>query len=119
MRFRRFPVLFFAWTPDNEQFSDVLHRGCPQLFADLGKILFADVAVVFEHPNLYQFMAFEADIDLAQNRIGKPVLADGYDGIEAVGSGAQGAALLGCDLDHADGSFKTAFRSAHSTGLTP
>lgn len=100
-------ALFGGWPPDNQQFANVLHRGCLKLVAYGFQIGLALVALIVIYANLDQFVAVKAMRDFAQNRFAKPVLADRNDGIEPMGAGAQGAAFFGGDVEHA-GTFSKA-----------
>ena len=86
--------------PDYQQFSDVLHGRCIQTLANFGQKGFAQLTLVTVDANLDQFVRLQAGFDLFQHRIGKTVLADADDRVEAVGAGAQGAALVGGQLNH-------------------
>lgn len=54
---------WWSWTPDHEQFADMLHSGRAELVADRGQILFAFLARVVEDTDFDQFVAFETDAD--------------------------------------------------------
>ena len=72
----------------------------PKLLADAGQILFAHIPIVAEDTDFDQFMAVKAGADLLHDRFGQPVLADGNDGVESVGTGTQLTSLVGSYIKH-------------------
>lgn len=78
----------------------MLHCCGPKLFADAGHILFADIPIIVEDTDFDQFMAVKAGADLLHDGFGKPVLADGNNWVESVGTGTQLTSLVGSYVKH-------------------
>lgn len=97
---------FWGRAPDHQQFADMLYRSGAELFADAVEKLFADFTVIVKYANLDQFMAFEASIDLFQDRFCQAILADGDNRIECMGTCAQGAALVSGNIEHSVNLYK-------------
>jgi hypothetical protein len=93
-RFRGGPL-----APDHQDLADVLHRRGIQRLADPRETGFPLLPVVTRHPHFDQLMALQAQVDLAQHRVGQPVVADRHDRVQVVGSGFEYLALGGGEHD--------------------
>lgn len=78
----------------------MLYRCGTELFADGRQIFFTLSPIIVKDADFDQFMAVQAGADLLQNRVRKPVLTDGDDWIQGVGSGSQGTALVSAKIKH-------------------
>ncbi|MDQ5880715.1 MAG: rRNA (uridine2552-2-O)-methyltransferase [Pseudomonadota bacterium] len=88
-----------------------------ELFAEFCKIGFTDLAVVAVDADLDQFVAFQRGVDFLQHGFGETVLADRNDGIEAMGAGAERAALVGSQLQHRNTFIKTRILSFSASSV--
>lgn len=100
-------AVFRRRSPDDQQFSNMLDRRGLQLFANGRQEGFALFPKIVVDANLDEFVAVEAVRDFAHNGFAEAVLADRDNGVEPMGSGAQGAAFFGCDVEHAGNLCKT------------
>ncbi len=78
----------------------MLDRRTGQIIADLTQQGFTLVAFRLVYANLDEFVGGEATVDFLAHRFGETLLADGDDGVERVGAGAQGSPLGGGQFDH-------------------
>lgn len=76
----------------------MMDRNGTGFLADLLQYLFAHLAAVPMHLDLDKFMRIETGFDFAHNIIGKAVIADHDDRIEAMAKGAQMTDLFGAEL---------------------
>jgi hypothetical protein len=87
--------LFRCWAlaPDHQDPADVLHRRGVERRADARETGLALPPVRARRPHLDQLVALEAGVDLAQHRVGQPLVADRHHRVQAVGSRLQRLAL--------------------------
>lgn len=78
----------------------MLHRCGVELLANGGQKLFAHFPVIVEDADLDQFVTDQAGTDFVQHGFGQAVLADCNDGVQGVGTGAQGATLVCSNSKH-------------------
>lgn len=78
----------------------MLDGGGAEPLADFADQTIALVPVVVVDPDLDQFVAVEANANFLQNGFSEPVLADRYDGVQAVRPGTQRTPLVGSDFKH-------------------
>jgi hypothetical protein len=95
--FQRWPL-----APDHQDLADVLHRCGVKRRADARQTGLAFLAVRARHPHLYQLVAVQARVDLAQHRVGQPLVADRHHRVQAMRPGLERLALGGGE--HALGS---------------
>ena len=78
----------------------MLNRGCARAFADLREQILALQPVVAQHPDLDEFVSFEATLDFAHHAVREAGTADDHDGIERMSARPEGAAVSGVEQFH-------------------
>lgn len=86
-------VMHGTWPVDDKNLADMLHRACPQRLADFRWHEPAPLAIVAQHPDLDQLVAFQRDVDFMQHGRRQARAPDHDDRMERVGPGAQRAPL--------------------------
>ena len=78
----------------------MLYRRRIQGVTDGFKVTVAQLAFVAEDANFDQFVRIQAAADFTQDSLDEPILADGDNRVQAMGLGAQIAALGNRDFEH-------------------
>ena len=87
--------------PDHQQFADMLDRRRVELLTNCREEVLTDFTVIVIDPDLDQPVTGETGIDLLDDRFGEAVLADRDHGMQGMRTGAQGASLVGTEVEHA------------------
>jgi hypothetical protein len=93
LRFRLRPI-------SDEHLADQLHRTGIELAADALERLLPRFAVIAQHADLDQFMAFESKVDFLQDGRSQARIPDHHDRVQRVRAGAQRAPFGVSQLFH-------------------
>lgn len=78
----------------------MLNRGCTRAFADLREQILAVQPVVAQHPDLYEFVGFEATLDFAHHALREAGTADDHDRTKRMSARPEAAAASGVEQFH-------------------
>ena len=85
--------VFRPRAPQDQQFAEMLDRRAFESGADACRDRFALVPVVAGYAHLDELVRFQRNVDLVENRVGKPLMTDCDHRMQVMRTGAQVAAL--------------------------